>query len=709
MKFNIREKIFVIGLILSLIIFLMINAVSYWNTRQHIEGKEKVEKTLIIIHEFENLISMIKDAETGQRGFIITGDWTFLEPYYNGVTAVHQSMRRLKELTPRDNKTCQQIDTIEVMIEKRFAQFHKTINLRREKGIEAVIKSIMTAEDEKIMQDILYLVEESKQEKTDLLNELNRISKKNSQRTLFTIIIGNLIALLFVLLSLFQLYRDITERKLAELALQESEEKYRAVVERANHCIAIVVDGIIRFSNSAFNSIFGYEKSEIDGMKLTMFSPPECLDEVVDRYRRRMAGEKLSPLWETTLLHKNGTRVLVESSGGYIRFEGKPADLIFIRDITERKRMEEALKESENKFRSFAENALVGIYLVQDEVLKYVNPKFADIFGHTVEECLNNMHIRQILHPEDFEPVQKNIHKRASGEIESVHYTIRGIKKTGEIIYCEIYGSSIMFRGTLTATGTILEITDRKLAEAQLKDSRQLLRSLVGRLEKVREEEMVIISREIHDVMGGGLTGLQMDLFWLMHKIENAGSGKEQAALISRILSSSEAVDRMIKVTRRISTELRPPVLDDLGMIAAMEWQLSEFTRHSGIPHRFTTAFEYIPMDSDHAIALFRIFQETLTNIMRHSGATEVVVILRGEGSNPSGDENLILEIMDDGRGITEEEILNSKSLGLVGMKERALTFEGEFSISGEPGAGTTVLIRIPGKKRGNNDKSYYS
>ena len=133
MKFNIREKIFVIGLVLSLIIFLTINAVSYWNTKRHIESRENVEKTLVIIHEYENLISMIKDAETGQRGFIITGDWTFLEPYYNGVTAVHQSMKLLKELTPIDAQAYQKLDAIEGMIEKRFAQFHKTISLRREK------------------------------------------------------------------------------------------------------------------------------------------------------------------------------------------------------------------------------------------------------------------------------------------------------------------------------------------------------------------------------------------------------------------------------------------------------------------------------------------------------------------------------------------------------------------------------------------------
>ncbi len=584
MKFSIREKIFAIGLVLSLIIFLTINAVSYWNTKRHIESRENVEKALVIIYECENLISMIKDAETGQRGFIITGNWTFLEPYYNGVTTVHRSMKILKDLTTIDAQAYQKLNAIQEMIEERFAQFHKTISLRKKGEIADARESFMTAENEKIMYDIRNMVEELKHEKTDLLQNLNKISKARSDNTLFTILIGNLVALLFVSLSLFQLYRDITERK----------------------------------------------------------------------------------------------------------------------------RMEEALKESENKFRSFAENALVGIYLIQDEVLKYVNPKFAEIFNYTVEECLNNMHIRQIIHPEDFETVQKNIH-RASGEIQSVHYAIRGIKKTGEIIYCELYGSSIMFDGRFTATGTILEITDRKRAEEQLKESRQLLRSLVGRLEKVREEERVIISREIHDIMGGGLTGLKMDLSWLMRKVKNAESDKEQAAITSRIIASSDSIDQMIKVTRRISTELRPPVLDDLGLIAALEWQLSDFTSRTGILNKFNTVFEYAVLESAQIVAVFRIFQEALTNIARHSMATKVMVVLREDGRSPSGDENLVLEISDNGRGILEEEILSSKALGLLGMKERAMAFGGEFSIFGEPGEGTTVIIKIPRNPGGANDQSYNS
>ena len=136
---------------------------------------------------------------------------------------------------------------------------------------------------------------------------------------------------------------------------------------------------------------------------------------------------------------------------------------------------------------------------------------------------------------------------------------------------------------------------------------------------------------------------------------------------------------------------------------------MSEFTGRTGILHQFNTAFEYAVLESDQVIAVFRIFQETLTNIARHSGATKVVVILREDERNLSGDENLVLEIRDNGRGIIEEESLNPKSLGLVGMKERTLTFGGEFSIFGESGGGTAVFVKIPRKLGGRNDQSYHS
>jgi two-component system sensor histidine kinase UhpB len=205
-----------------------------------------------------------------------------------------------------------------------------------------------------------------------------------------------------------------------------------------------------------------------------------------------------------------------------------------------------------------------------------------------------------------------------------------------------------------------------------------------------------MISREIHDEMGGGLTGLKMDLSWLLRKMGDADPCEERVALLDKIHTSNALIDQMIKVVRRISADLRPSVLDDLGLIAALEWQLSEFTSRTEIPHEFATTFEYVNMEKDTAVAVFRIFQEALTNVMRHSGATKVVVVLREDERSLFGDESLILEIRDNGRGITEEEILNPESLGLLGIKERVLVFKGEISIRGKPGGGTSVILKIP-------------
>lgn len=240
---------------------------------------------------------------------------------------------------------------------------------------------------------------------------------------------------------------------------------------------------------------------------------------------------------------------------------------------------------------------------------------------------------------------------------------------------------------------------ERKRAEEELRTSRLQLRALAARLQQIREYERIVIAREIHDEMGGGLTGLKMDISWLLRKMGDADLGEARVALMDKIHTSNALIDHMIHVVRRISTDLRPSVLDDLGLIAALEWQLSEFTSRTEIPHEFATAFEYVNIKEDRAVAVFRIFQEALTNVARHSRATKVAVVLREGERSLFGDENLVLEIRDNGRGITEEEILNPESFGLLGMKERVLAFGGELSIRGEPGGGTALVLKMPRKQ----------
>jgi len=242
---------------------------------------------------------------------------------------------------------------------------------------------------------------------------------------------------------------------------------------------------------------------------------------------------------------------------------------------------------------------------------------------------------------------------------------------------------------------SIKDITDRKQAEEALGASREQMRALAGRLQKVREEERTQIAREIHDELGGALTGLKIDFSLLTRaalKIENKTVRK---SLIAGMDSMIKFIDTTIHTVRRIAMELRPGVLDDLGLVAALEWQLIDFEKRTGVRCKFFPPAEEISLDADLSTALFRIFQEALTNVARHSEATEVCVRLRADADSST------LEVEDNGKGIEEKNIRSSKSLGLLGMRERAQMFGGRFTVTGTPGIGTKVTVEIsPVEKR---------
>lgn len=230
------------------------------------------------------------------------------------------------------------------------------------------------------------------------------------------------------------------------------------------------------------------------------------------------------------------------------------------------------------------------------------------------------------------------------------------------------------------------ERAERKRAEERLRESHEQLRALSVYLQYVREEERTRISREVHDELGQALTSLKLDLAWLLGR-QPVG----QRPLHDKVKAMSRHIDTTIHTVRRIATELRPGILDDLGLVAALEWQANEFQGRTGIECDVaSTLRDDAPLDADLNTAFFRIFQETLTNIMRHANATRVVV--------RSGEEqgNVFLAVKDNGRGITTAEIHDTRSIGLVGMGERAALLGGEVTFQSESGKGTTVTVRIP-------------
>jgi len=252
-----------------------------------------------------------------------------------------------------------------------------------------------------------------------------------------------------------------------------------------------------------------------------------------------------------------------------------------------------------------------------------------------------------------------------------------------------LFAGSVLYDAKRNIQGLVyvaLNITELKIAEAQLKESRGKLRNLLAYLQSVREHERTAFAREIHDELGQSLTALKMDLHWLRNKY------KENPSLVQKTQSMSKLIDRTIQSVKKICIELRPGVLDDLGLTAAIEWQAREFQNRSGIACDLFFNPEEIVLDTNRSTAIFRIFQETLTNVARHAHASTVTVTLEQRNSH------LIMEVRDNGKGIREEEIFHSESFGLIGMRERALYLGGEFQISscGDGGKGTTVIVSIP-------------
>ncbi len=232
------------------------------------------------------------------------------------------------------------------------------------------------------------------------------------------------------------------------------------------------------------------------------------------------------------------------------------------------------------------------------------------------------------------------------------------------------------------------EVAERKEAQRQLEESQARLRRLSAHLQAAREEERIRIAREIHDELGQALAGLKMDVAWLQRSRNRPAS-----AVDPKLEDMSALIDATVQAVRRISAELRPSLLDDLGLAAAIEWQLDEFRERTGLECVFTSNLKNTVLDADHATALFRVFQEALTNVVRHAKATQVTVNL---DEDP---DSLTLHIRDNGRGISEEELRQAKSFGLLGMRERVYFLEGEIDIRGAPAQGTIVTVRIPLKK----------
>jgi PAS domain S-box-containing protein len=476
------------------------------------------------------------------------------------------------------------------------------------------------------------------------------------------------------------------QRHELENRIRESEEKYRDLVENINDLIySVDVDGIITYVSPVVEKLYGYRQNEVLGRRFVDFIHEDDREGMTQRFRRALDGNVDEN--EYRLITRSGEIRWFFTHNRPIFFEGEPNGLRgVLTDITDRKRTEDALRESEAKFRLFYENAPVSYQSLDEEgTILYVNPTWLETLGYDEEEVIGRW-FGDFLEPGFIKRFKKEYRKfKQEGKIYGVEYVL--IRKDGSEIIAAYDGRiGCTLDGSFERAHCIFHnITEQKKHEADLRRSREEMRNLSQHLESIREEERTRIAREIHDELGQALTALKMDIVWLNRRIVD-----EEVINREKTASMIELVDDTIQSVRRISSELRPGILDDLGLAAAIEWQTGEIEKRTGICCEASFEPEDIMIDDTCNISVFRIFQEAITNVIRHANASKVQVRLHMD------DTTLELCVHDDGIGITEDSISNSNSFGLIGMRERALFCGGELHIFRNPDKGTTVKVTIP-------------
>lgn len=343
--------------------------------------------------------------------------------------------------------------------------------------------------------------------------------------------------------------------------------------------------------------------------------------------------------------------------------------------------MEPASELSADPFRAIIEQSLAGIYVMQDERFVYSNATWAGMTGRTPEEVAG-MHLRDLVSPDLYDFVLDRYYQRLRGEVMSLRFLTKGIHKDGHIVHIEIHGSRMIYGGRPAVGGVGIDVSERVAQEEQLRQSREQLQALAAYTNRKLEDQRLAFARDVHDELGGMLTALKMQTSRLLRRAQS----DELRELTHGVLDLTQ---QTIEAVKAISEAARPSALDHIGLRAAMLRDLEDFSTRSGATHVLRGADVSRLLSPKRTNAIYRIFQEGLTNVARHAEAAHVEVDLA------HADGWCVMELRDDGRGFVPS-ILDRGSLGLLSMTERARDVGGQLQIQSAPGRGTGLVLRVP-------------
>lgn len=485
----------------------------------------------------------------------------------------------------------------------------------------------------------------------------------------------------------------------AEEALRESEEKFSAAFRASPIALVIAtLDGKYVEMNQAFCNLLGYSREELLGktaVDIGIFNA-ETRQEWAKAVER--AGGVMTNV-EFTFRLPNGISRTTLFSAETITFHGVPHRLTTMLDITERKRSDQALRESEQRYHALVDQIPAIVYI--DDVsknpgtTKFVNSYIKTALGFTPEEWISGGYDfwMDVIHPDDHAQVLSEYERFIqSGQPFEREYRV--IAKGGRLVW--LRDRSTLWTDEegrpLSMHGIAYDITESKQAEAErerlyneLSKSHEQLKIISSRLAEIQESERRQLARELHDEFGQSLTALKMDLAWLHDHLP-----PRSKSLHEKVDSALTLTNETIQMTQRLASQLRPRMLDDLGLAAALEWHVSEWSKRTRIKTKVNLPEEEWQLNPSLNTALYRVCQEALTNVARHAGASKVEVSLVREV------DEVVLTVRDNGCGIDGGKITSPESLGLLGMKERVEQIGGKLEIQSKMGKETIVVARVP-------------
>jgi PAS domain S-box-containing protein len=476
------------------------------------------------------------------------------------------------------------------------------------------------------------------------------------------------------------------------VALERERQRYQELFEFAPDGYLITdLDAAIREANDAAARLFDVDVMALTGKPLAIFIAKEQKNIFRSRLGRLRGASDLTPRdWDMTIISRSNTPIPVSIRVALCRGkQGQPDTLRWlIRDVAARKAAQEALWERTEAFAALLE-ASPSAVITLDRVgnVAMWNRSAERLLGWTAWEILSKplrltqqledgslhaFHLWQEIHRPGWKSrtIQTRLHTKAGATVEVTMSVGALLDTEGKVNGCIAILSDLM---------------DQKYAESIERESRAQLRQLLQRLELIREEERSRIARELHDELGQELTALKFDLSGLTTALQSS----QKRSALETAKGMEGQISNLMNVVRRISTELRPPILDHLGLGAALEWQAGEFAKKTGIACDVDIAIEP-SLSSEASTALLRIYQEILTNVARHARATRVRTQVRKEG------QSLLLSVTDDGVGLTSAHWNDPTSLGLLGMRERAALIGATIRLERPEGTGTLITLTLP-------------